>query len=255
MNRITSYNKRLFKAVSDKKLWMTVLGEIGGYQIWFLRNYPALKHSIPRLLIVSGFHGEEQAGPLGLLKWLEDFDPHLYLNVNLSMIPIVNPIGFNKNERYNDKKEKTNCGFCHPENGDLPSREGVILIKNFPMLKASAKDGFMSLHEDINAEKFYLYTFERSKEPGTFTQAMKDEQAKFFEPLTDEIVYADAMADKGIEVKDGVVYRLCDGSMEDFCFHEGINRVVTTETPGTFKMEKRIEANVALINKFIEISI
>lgn len=204
---------------------------------------------------MAGFHGEEQSGSLALLKWLEDFDPHLYGHINLSFIPIVNPTGFQLRTRYGESKQKTNCGFCHPENGDQPSQEGVILIKHFQMLKMSAKDGFLSLHEDIDANHFYLYSFERTKEPGPFTIAMRDEEAKFFEPLTDAFVTTDASGDKEVHVQDGIVYRLCDGSFEDWLFHEGVNRAIVTETPGKLKLDKRIQANLALIERFIHISL
>lgn len=254
MKRINQYQKKLFKIAADKKLWLRVLGEVNDLQVWFIRTREGLKRDCPRLLIVAGFHGEEQAGPLALLKWLEGFDPNLYQHVNLSFIPIINPVGFNACDRYNDKNEKTNCGFCHPEQGDPPSREGVILLKNFPILKASARDGFLSLHEDITSDKYYLYTFERTPEPGPFTYAMRDEIAKFFDvPLDNEIVSTDAMGGKGVLVSNGIVYRLCDGSFEDFCFHEGTVRAVVTETPGQFKLQQRVDAGVAVMNKFIEL--
>jgi hypothetical protein len=253
---INNFNKRLFKVASDKKLWLRVLGEVGGSQIWFIRTREGLKHSIPRLLIVAGFHGEERAGPLALVRWLEEFDPNLYQHVNLSFIPIVNPVGFDLGERYNDKKEKTNCGFCHPEQGDAPSHEGVILIKNSQILKVSARDGFLSLHEDVTSEKYYLYTFERSKEPTQFTYLLRDEIGKFFEvPLDNETVTTDASGGKGVLVQNGIVYRLCDGSFEDWLFHEGTIMAAVTETPGKFKLQRRIDASVALITKFIELSI
>lgn len=256
MKSINIFYKRLFKVASDKKLWLRVLGEVGGYQIWYVRTREGLKHSCPRLLIAGGFHGEEKAGPLSIVQWLEEFDPNLFQHVNLSFIPVVNPVGFNLGRRYNDKNEKTNCGFCHPENEDHPSREGIILIKNFPLIKASAKDGFLSLHEDATSEKFYLYTFERTPEPGTFTHSLRDEEAKFFkDPLDGELVTTDACSGKGVLVENGIVYRLCDGSFEDWLFHEGTVRAAVTETPGKFKLKERVNASMALIGKFIELCI
>ncbi|RPI50639.1 MAG: hypothetical protein EHM49_08280, partial [Deltaproteobacteria bacterium] len=84
MTRLGRYYRKLFMVAAEKKLWMRVLGEIDGHQIWFLRTKDTQSHNYPRLLIVGGFHGEEQAGPLGILSWLETFDPNLYTKVNLS---------------------------------------------------------------------------------------------------------------------------------------------------------------------------
>ncbi len=257
VNRITSYNRRLMAAASNKKLWLRNLGTVENHPIWFLTNQYGYRSKALRLLIVAGMHGEEIAGPLGLLKWLEGFDPQLFRNVNLSFIPIINPVAYNLGKRYNHKNEKSNCGFYDSHrSGDIPSEEGIVLLKNLSLLKACSQDGFLSLHEDIGSSKFYLYTFERTDKPGRFTHAMRDKLAEFFpDSLDNELVTVDAMSNEGVMVRDGIVYRLEDGSLEHWLFTEGTNRSVTTETPGGFKLETRIEANVALIEKFIKISI
>jgi len=245
--------KRLYRIAAEKKLWLRVLGEVGGFPLWFIRNQDGNTNH-PRLLIVSGFHGEERAGPIALIQWLEAFDPNLYKKVHLSLIPIINPVGFNKNQRYNDEKERTNCGFCHPESGDRPSQEGIILLKNSQLLKNSSKHGFLSLHEDIPSEKFYLYTFERETEYTAFTRELRDTLGSFFkDPLHGETVTTDAHGGDGILVENGIVYKLCDGSFEDWLFHEGTIKAATTETPGKYPLKIRINANMALITKFIEL--
>jgi hypothetical protein len=258
MKRIVPYRKQLFTIAADKKLWLRVLGEVGKHQIWLIRTRENVSHGMPRLLIVGGFHGEERGGPLAILKWLSMFDIN-NLRADVSFIPIVNPEGFDEGKRYNSKNEKSNCGFCHPESGDKPSKEGVILMRQMPMLKMLSKDGFMSLHEDVNSKEFYLYTFEHSDEPGKFTEVMKDELKRHFDKALDgEVVSADATnsaKDKKVTAKDGVVFKLCDGSFEDWLFHEGVPRCIVTETPGTDKLQDRVDAGVALINRFINISV
>ena len=245
--------KKLYRIAAEKKLWLRVLGEVDRYPIWYIRNQDGYTNR-PRLLIVAGFHGEERAGPIALMQWLETFDPNLYKKVNLSFIPIINPVGFNKNQRYNDKEEKNNCGFCHPESGDRPSEEGIILLKNSQLLKGSSKHGFLSLHEDIPAKKFYLYTFEREAEPTLFTHTLRDVLGSFFqEPLHGETVTTDADGGKGVLVQDGIVYKLCDGSFEDWLFHEGTIRAAVTETPGTYPLKVRVDANMTLISTFINL--
>jgi hypothetical protein len=257
MTRFNRYQKKLFRIAAEKKLWLRVLGDIDGHPIWLLRIKDTQSHNYPRLLIVGGFHGEEQAGPLGILSWLEAFDPNLYQKVNLSFVPIVNPAGFNKCQRYNDKGEKTNCGFCHPESGDSPSREGIILLKHFPLLKASAKHGFLSLHEDVTTTKSYLYSFERMDEPGGATRQMLGVLTQYFpELLDDEWVVTDAKGKERGLARDGIVWKLCDGSFEDYLFHEGSLRCFVTETPAkNIPIKKRILASQAIITEFINISI
>lgn len=260
MGLMAPYKKKLFKLAVDKKLWLRPLGEVGNHQIWMVRYKDTFRHNYPRLLVVSGFHGEEKAGPLAVMRWLETFDPNLFKYVDITFIPVINPEGFDKGQRYNAEKQKTNCGFCHPENGDHPSKEGVILLKNYQLLKNCAKDGFLSLHEDLAETRFYVYGFERLKEPGKFTKGLRNELGKFFEkPLDGEDVSNDATrtkAEEEVEAKDGIVWCLCDGSFEDSLFHDGVNRAAVTETPGKeAKLETRIQANAAVIDKFIELSL
>lgn len=260
MGLMTPYKKKLFKMAVDKKLWLRPLGEVGNHQIWMVRYKDTFRHNYPRLLIVAGFHGEEKAGPLAVQRWLETFDPNLYRYVDVTFVPVVNPEGFDQGKRYGNSKEKTNCGFCHPENGDKPSQEGIILLKNYQLLKNCAKDGFLSLHEDLSETHFYVYGFERLEKPGKFTLGLRNELSKYFkEPLDGELVGNDATrtrAEEEVLAKDGIVWRLCDGSFEDSLFHDGTNRCAVSETPGQeAKLEIRIQAGVAVINKFIELSL
>jgi len=255
MSRLSHFTSRLLQVSAEKKLWIRVLGHVERHPIWFLRNFDGNRHG-SRLLIIGGFHGEEQAGPFGILSWLEAFDPNLYTKVNLSFIPYVNPVGFNLNQRYNNDGEKSNCGFCHPESGDQPSKEGIILLKNFPLLKTSARQGFLSLHEDVTTTKTYLYSFERTDELSGLTLQLRDTLTQFFpDLLDDEYVVTDARGKERALAKNGIVWRLCDGSFEDYLFHEGTARCFVTETPAKdIPIKKRIEATRSVIDKFTSLS-
>jgi hypothetical protein len=209
----------------------------------------------PNLLISGGFHGEEIAGPWAILKFLETAFTDLLDKANLTFLPCVNPIGFNRGTRYARAGERTNAGFCHEEEtGDKLSTEGQILMENIDFLIKSASGGFLSLHEDDTVDKFYIYSFEHTLKPGRFTIAMRDEEAKYFEVLPDGIEVNEEGDPESI-VEQGIVYRLCDGSFEDMLFHRGVSRTLVIETPAkSIALEKRVEVGVALIMKFINLS-
>ncbi len=262
-----SYQRQLIQAAINKKLWMKPLGMSEEWPIWYLRTKESYRNSNPRLLIASGFHGEEKAGPLALLQWIEMFDPNLFTKVDLSFLPVVNPVAFNKGQRYNNKKQKSNQGFCHPESGDRPSDEGVILLQNSQLLKSAARNGFLALHEDVaaylgdaSASTYYIYAYEHTKEPTEFARAMRDELGKFFPTmLEDEDIRSDTTwttemkhNKNSLKAKEGIIFRHCDGGFDDWLFHEGSTCIVT-ETPGNFPLNRRIEAQMAMISKFIEL--
>jgi len=260
MAAIRRYVKKMFSISASRRFWLCVLGEVETkgdvHQIWLLRTRNSVDHEDPKMLIVSAFHGEEKAGPYSILKWMKNCDQNILKKVDLSFIPIVNPIGFKRNTRYNTLGEKTNCGFCHPENKESPSREGQILINNIDLLRPLAEDGFLSLHEDISAKEFYLYTFDESKKSGEFTIGMRESLQKFFPKALDGVR---VIVDTGVGpfVKDGIInhHKLHDGSFEDWLHHLGVPRIVVTETPGTYQLRRRINAGVYAINKFINLNL
>lgn len=255
------YLKRLFKVVSERRLWMTVLGRTGRQYIWLVRSGLDFDHNKPNLLIVGGFHGEEPAGPLAILKWIETVNSGYLNKANLTFLPVVNPIGFNRGSRYARKGQKTNGGFCSTVEGcfkygsnDKLAVEGELLMENIDILVKAAKDGIISLHEDVTTDKFYIYDFEASSRSSSFSKAMRDEESKFFEVI-DNGVKVNEEGDPDSFAINGIVHNHHDGSFEDYLFHSGVRHCITTETPGLgIGVEKRVDVGVALINKFINLS-
>lgn len=256
MASINKFRKALLEVAAEKNFWLKVLGVVDEYEMWLVRTreiYP-FDHKDPRILIVAGFHGEEKAGPLAVLRWLQECGKEILEKVDISLIPVVNSFGFARNKRYGSSMMKTNCGFCHLNNDISPSPEGVCLINHIELLRPLAQDGFLSLHEDATVKEFYLYTFEHGNKPGKFTRGLQKELKRFFPKAYNGIAYADAAnAGAGPECKNGLVYKYCDGSFEDWMFHLGVPRVAVTETPGKYILDRRIKANVSVINKFIEL--
>jgi hypothetical protein len=121
-------------------------------------------------------------------------------------------------------------------------------MEHLPMLKTLAKDGFLSLHTDVEIGRFYVYTFENADRPGAFSEALRNEEARFFEPHPDGIL-------EGGVVRNGIMFRHCDGSFEDLLFHEGIPRTACTETPGLVGANRQIEANASIITAFVRFAI
>lgn len=256
--RMQNFLRRLFKVVSERRLWLTVLGKTGRQYIWLVRSTLEFNHDKPNFLIAGGFHGEEIAGSESILKWLEIVTPSQLDKANFTFLPVVNPIGFNRGARYARPGEKTNAGFWHTEEIKDPlAVEGQILMENIDFLMKSAKDGFLSMHEDETVDKFYLYDYvaEEKYKPSSFARAMRDEERKFF-PMIEDYTKVNEEGDPNAVVYDGIVYHLCDGSFEDRLMHNGVPRAITVETPSlNIGLEKRVEAGVAMINKFIALSV
>src|SRR4030043_481883 len=149
-----------------------------------------------------------------------------------------------------------NAGFCHHKNGDILSVEGQILMENIDFIKEMSKDGFLSLHEDVDSEKFYtyIYSFPKVKRALFFADAIRNEEANYFETIENGTKMNEGNDPEAIAV-NGIIQNHCDGSFEDFLAHEGIIRTVATETPGKgIALEKRVEVCTVLIRKFVELT-
>lgn len=242
-NDVDYFFSCILKIATKRRYLVETIGFVGKDPIYLL--CPRTTTGKQCVLVAAGFHGEEPAGCWGLLNFFEAADDKLFSECAISFLPLVNPTGIRNGNRYNNWGENTNNGFCHTSSGiPEPSREGEILIENIQKLKTIGRDGFLSLHEDIDCTEFYIYTFEKNDLPGEFSAAMKSAEEVFFKPMPNGVL-------EGGIIQDGIIFNHCDGSFEDLMFHEGIPRTACTETPGKLDFSLRVEANAAIIKSFV----
>lgn len=215
---------------------MSVLGKLGGKRVHYIHRQ-LLNHR-PSMLVTACFHGNEPAGAYGILKFLETIDVKFFDQINLTFIPVVNPTGFELGTRWNRWGENPNVGFCHK--GKL-SKEGQLLLHVLPWMQDRFADGLLSLHEDWNESRYYVYTYETTGRPGSWSKALVKTGREHFPLMRDGWLY-DAT------LKSGVIYRHCDGAFEDLLYHLGVPRIAVTETPGKFPLGTRAACGAYLID-------
>jgi len=241
---------RLKKITDELGFKSRELGKTNKYPIQLFHS----SKSGPNILIVSGMHGEEQACPWALLRYLET-RPNL--NCNLSFIPIVNPTGFVNDSRKNADGEVPNRGYVHQDDEryidknekveEKPTKEDKILIDHLGSLKKAGLDGFLALHEDDENDQYYVFAYGKKIDNG-MTNALKNAGGESFGIVKKDDTPTDTSE---AETKDGVVKNDHDGSLEDALFHMGVKHSYCSETPQGEDMEERIRANVAVIEAFI----
>ena len=101
------------------------------------------------------------------------------VHFHFHLLPLVNPTGFRVNRRYNLMGQNPNSGFCH-DYGNSPSIERDMLLRHFNMIINASRDAFVSLHEDIDEDRFYVYSFENSVTTGKFTKSLVSILSSFF---------------------------------------------------------------------------
>lgn len=102
----------------------------------------------PRIYLSAGIHGDEPAGPLAVLDLLKNSP--LSEKIHWTIIPILNPTGFDLNTRENHNGEDLNRDYLDSKSEEI--RAHVEWIKS-----QKRWDIAIHLHEDWGSEGFYLY--------------------------------------------------------------------------------------------------
>jgi predicted deacylase len=201
--------------------------------------------SAPSLLIASGFHGEEAAGPWGVLAFLQALDTALANRVHLTLLPLVNASGFALGQRFNTLGQNPNRGYLPIDAAFKPPIEGQRLLAQRKRLVAAGRDGVLSCHEDVKTPHSYVYAFEPRSAPGAFSQALARTAAEHF------TLHPDGAVDDA-HIAAGVVFNHHDGSFESWLASEGVAVAACIETPGQEDFTRRVAAQAALMRRFVE---
>ena len=101
-----------------------------------------------RVLLTSGVHGDEPAGIEAVLRFFES-TPATYPGFEFVVVPCVNPTGYVRSTRENNRGVDVNRSF------EADDEEEVRIIKD--LLKGERFDCHVDFHEDWEATGFYMY--------------------------------------------------------------------------------------------------
>ncbi len=201
----------------------------------------------PYLLIAGGFHGDEQAPPWAILKYLMELNEKDIKNINLAILPLVNPSGFRKTTRLNYMNQDPNSNYWYNNSNELPSEEGYILLKNFEKLKCFAKNGFITLHEDDVTNNFYLHTYQ-NKINSSFIDILMKAGTKYMKVQSGKYI-------DGFPANNGIIISERPSTFEDYLYHNGVLLTACTETPTKKNINMRIDTNLNIIREIVNYTI
>lgn len=247
-------------------------------------TYPLLKIASQLqdriLVLTSGFHGDEIAGPLSLLEYLEDIASYAETKgIGLIIYPCTNPSGYDGGTRYNAKGEVNNNDFMRylkdgmlvddlqygaehegwywasdPSLGITLPEETAILHNEILNLPFERIVGLLDLHQD-----YFL------SDPYTYTYVSGDRD--IYEPIVDKVaalvpVLRGTTINSGqqdcppeeIPVSDehGFIRRH-DCTITDLFFRLGIPYTVAVETTGAVPLETAMNVNLTWVKGIIDL--
>ncbi len=200
-----------------------------------------------KVLVTAGIHGDEKAAPEAAVRFIEDKrTPPFMKDFSLTILPLMNPVGFSKDIRKNgpiDMNRHFGCKKFHKENSMI---ENYMNGKKFDMM--------LSLHEDIDMESFYMY------ETGSF------DANRLREIIADDVLFLRAVERRGVTInQDKMIYGILNrGGIKIVSSQKGRNleqylwsrdivkRVVCIETPGLIGFEKRVEIHTLALRHFMK---
>lgn len=113
-----------------------------------LHRPPAPGKNHRRIHISAGIHGDEPASPLAALELLrQNRWPD---NLEVFLLPCLNPIGFTLNQRFNPNGIDLNRDYRNPRSAEI--RMHIAWLGRQPKF-----DLYLCLHEDWESAGFYLY--------------------------------------------------------------------------------------------------
>ncbi|MGA9523054.1 MAG: hypothetical protein WBV82_16415 [Myxococcaceae bacterium] len=233
------------------------------------RDYPLLGAEVPgrfELVITSGFHGEEPAGPLTLLQHFEEVvDYARSRDVGLRVYPCINPSGFEDGTRYNRSGEKPNNDFLRYEvapgqwKGELRPGEPFtrwVLFDGGPKETRAIRDELqrhqkrpnaaLDIHQDryLRGALTYAYVF---GDHAAYASLMEDAG------LHAQVV-KNAMVDEANRTNDLGLIEYNDGSVTDYYLRRGVPYAAALETTTHASMEACHAINLIWIRGFIDLA-
>ena len=128
----------------------------GGFDWVALHRGHRTEANRKRVHISAGIHGDEPAGPLAALKLItEDRWPD---NVEIFLLPCLNPPGFTLNRRTNADGIDLNRDYRNPKSAE--TRSHIAWLERQPRF-----DLYLCLHEDWESRGFYLYETNPEQRP------------------------------------------------------------------------------------------
>jgi Succinylglutamate desuccinylase / Aspartoacylase family len=129
----------------------------GGFKWIALRQLPSrIPHPASRIYISTGIHGDEPAGPLAALHLLRE--NQWPANAEVYLCPCLNPTGFALNKRENGQGIDLNRDYLNLQSAEV--RTHVAWLEKQP-----AFDLCLCLHEDWEAQGFYVYELNPDHKP------------------------------------------------------------------------------------------
>lgn len=232
--------QRWRKLAKRTGLKMSRCVKAGGQELFFLESTRAGKDA-PSLYFSAGIHGDEPGATEGLLAWAEK-NAALLRKVNVLIFPCLNPWGLIGNCRLDSEGRDLNRSYNDTSVPQIGAQIRILGDRRFDLA--------LALHEDYDAHGVYIYEVPSQK---------KHWGELMIKAATRHLPADQRRKIEGRAATGGVVRRsIKPDTMPDWPeafilhFHHSA-RTFTIETPSEFHLDDRVDAQVAVISRAVEL--
>ncbi len=200
------------------------------------------------VFISAGIHGDEPAGVWAVLEFLKRYPslPPFYRNIEFTILPCMNPYGYEHKRRENAQGLDLNRQF---RNGHPPTE--VRLVKE--VVRGWTYALTMEFHEDVDSPGFYLYELTQEGEPSWGREIIELVAQRFPVNLNSEIEGTSAEAglilrQDGNTPFDQIIKSRTDWPQAFYHYTNGTRHCFTTETPVSLTREERTEIHIMALD-------
>jgi len=209
----------------------------GEYPLYYVRSKRLPKTGA--IYMSAGIHGDEPGATEGFITWAEKNTRTLKTRPFL-MIPCINPWGLVNNSRIDSMGRDLNRTFQDDAVPEIAALKRLIKPQNFAMT--------LTLHEDYDGIGIYIYEVQGAQP--YWGEALLDAARPHVPPDTRSAIEGrDAQAGLIRPVPDMDLFKRI-GTPEALYMHLlGCPRVYTVETPSEYGLDRRVAAQVAVIEE------
>lgn len=192
-----------------------------------------------QIYISAGVHGDEVAGPWGLLEWARENVAQLQARRFL-LFPALNPVGMTLNTRMDHRGRDINRSFHDVEDELMVAWRSLVQGRKLAI--------GLCLHEDYDGQGCYLYELNQGR--NTIGRAVLEDCSQVI-PLDGRSRMDGNRANGGLIVKRKIP--VLPGLPEAIVLFElGVPVALTFETPSEFSLVDRIRAQKTFISSALK---
>jgi predicted deacylase len=192
-----------------------------------------------RVVVTAGVHGVEPSGPAAALmlveRWLQD--PASYRGLELTVLPLVNPVGFRRQTRGNGGQIDLNRSFT-----DAPAVPLEVRLLRGILRKGGFHLG-IDLHASRSVGERGVFALHRGS-ADLLLPAMRRFAEKH--PILRESTDLYALEGDGVLRSDNV------GTIKDYLHQHGARWATTIEVPAAWTYERQVQASVDVVETLVE---